>query len=61
MAPLQSNSSNNALSLSGGIVHSMLIMDEVDGMSAGDRGGISALIEIIRTTKIPIVCVCNDR
>lgn len=36
-------------------------MDEVDGMSSGDRGGIQALIEHIKTTKIPIICVANDR
>ncbi|KAI8618709.1 replication factor RFC1 C terminal domain-containing protein [Chytriomyces sp. MP71] len=39
----------------------VLIMDEVDGMSAGDRGGIAELINIIKTTKIPIICICNDR
>ncbi|KAJ3410904.1 hypothetical protein HDV05_003035 [Chytridiales sp. JEL 0842] len=39
----------------------VLIMDEVDGMSAGDRGGISELITIIKKTKIPIICICNDR
>ena len=36
-------------------------MDEVDGMSSGDRGGIAALIEIIKKTKIPIICIANDR
>jgi replication factor C subunit 1 len=36
-------------------------MDEVDGMSSGDRGGISAIIEMIKKTKIPIICICNDR
>ena len=36
-------------------------MDEVDGMSAGDRGGIAELILIIKKTKIPIICICNDR
>lgn len=39
----------------------ILIMDEVDGMSAGDEGGSVALIEIIKMTKIPIICICNDR
>ncbi|KAJ3092057.1 hypothetical protein HK100_007035, partial [Physocladia obscura] len=39
----------------------VLIMDEVDGMSAGDRGGIAELINIIKSSKIPIICVCNDR
>jgi replication factor C subunit 1 len=36
-------------------------MDEVDGMSAGDRGGIAAIINMIKTTKVPIICICNDR
>ncbi|KAJ3072599.1 hypothetical protein HDU98_003322 [Podochytrium sp. JEL0797] len=39
----------------------VLIMDEVDGMSAGDRGGIGELINIIKKSKIPIICICNDR
>ncbi|EED84404.1 predicted protein, partial [Postia placenta Mad-698-R] len=38
-----------------------LIMDEVDGMSAGDRGGVGALAALIRKTKIPIICIANDR
>ncbi|ORE17800.1 DNA replication factor C, large subunit [Rhizopus microsporus] len=38
----------------------VLIMDEVDGMSAGDRGGAAELAAMIRKTKIPIICICND-
>ena len=37
-----------------------LIMDEVDGMSSGDRGGIQELIRIIEKSQVPIVCCCND-
>ena len=40
---------------------SCLIMDEVDGMSAGDRGGVGALTALIKKTKIPIICIANDR
>lgn len=40
---------------------SVIIMDEVDGVGAGDRGGIKALIDIIKSTKTPIICICNDR
>ncbi|KAJ3561256.1 hypothetical protein NP233_g10305 [Leucocoprinus birnbaumii] len=40
---------------------SCLIMDEVDGMSAGDRGGIGALNALIKKSKIPIICIANDR
>ncbi|BEI93636.1 uncharacterized protein CcaverHIS019_0600950 [Cutaneotrichosporon cavernicola] len=38
-----------------------LIMDEVDGMSAGDRGGVGALNALIKKTKIPLILICNDR
>ncbi|CAJ0590128.1 unnamed protein product [Cylicocyclus nassatus] len=39
-----------------------LIMDEVDGMSGNeDRAGVAELIQIIKETKIPIICICNDR
>ncbi|WVR03532.1 hypothetical protein IAU60_000524 [Kwoniella sp. DSM 27419] len=38
-----------------------LIMDEVDGMSAGDRGGVGALNVLIKKTKIPMILICNDR
>lgn len=52
-------------------------MDEVDGMSAGDRGGVGALNTLIKKTrvstipgtqsatsdlgKIPMILICNDR
>ena len=36
-------------------------MDEVDGMSSGDRGGVAEMIKYIDTTLIPIICICNDR
>jgi replication factor C subunit 1 len=51
-------------------------MDEVDGMSAGDRGGVGALNALIKKSKvtsldirgiviessqIPIICIANDR
>lgn len=35
-------------------------MDEVDGMSAGDRGGVGALNAVIRKTKVPIIAIAND-
>ncbi|CAD8077029.1 unnamed protein product [Paramecium sonneborni] len=38
----------------------LIVMDEVDGMTGSDRGGISALIECIKSTRIPIICICND-
>lgn len=38
-----------------------LIMDEVDGMSAGDRGGVGALAAIAKKTSVPLILICNDR
>ncbi|KAI9281040.1 replication factor RFC1 C terminal domain-containing protein, partial [Sporodiniella umbellata] len=38
----------------------ILIMDEVDGMSAGDRGGSVELASQIKKSKIPVICICND-
>jgi replication factor C subunit 1 len=55
----------------------VLIMDEVDGMSSGDRGGVGALNAMIKKSKVlfnfpcyhseltrpkvPIICIANDR
>ena len=47
-----------------------ILMDEIDGMNNGDKGGINALIKLIRpkktkkqkledTTGTPIICVSN--
>lgn len=38
-----------------------LIMDEVDGMSSGDHGGAGALSAFCRTTKMPMILICNDK
>jgi replication factor C subunit 1 len=40
----------------------ILLMDEVDGMAGNeDRGGMAELIHLIKASKIPIICMCNDR
>ncbi|KAF9027058.1 hypothetical protein BGZ52_004940, partial [Haplosporangium bisporale] len=39
----------------------VIIMDEVDGMAGGDRGGVAQLISFIKKTHVPIICICNDR
>ncbi|XP_026215729.1 LOW QUALITY PROTEIN: replication factor C subunit 1 [Anabas testudineus] len=40
----------------------VLIMDEVDGMAGNeDRGGIQEMINLIKSSKIPIIFMCNDR
>jgi len=36
----------------------LVIMDEVDGI---DKGGNPFLISLIKITKIPIICICNER
>jgi len=60
-------------SLMGGLKHIGIIMDEVDGMSSGDKGGVSELISFINPNKgkrkkdkidikyiNPIICICNN-
>ena len=39
----------------------VLIMDECDGMSGGDRGGLPQIVECIKLSKIPVICICNDK
>ena len=40
----------------------VLLMDEVDGMAGNeDRGGMQELIAFIKSTEVPIICICNDR
>ena len=39
----------------------LIIMDEIDGMTGNeDKGGIKALIDISKKTKVPIIFICND-
>lgn len=46
----------------GGRRRRVVVMDEVDGISGNsDRGGIQELVEIIKKSKTPIICICNDR
>ncbi|KAF2017071.1 DNA replication factor C, large subunit [Aaosphaeria arxii CBS 175.79] len=39
----------------------VLIMDEVDGMSAGDRGGVGALAAVCKKSDVPMILICNER
>ncbi|KAK6439217.1 DNA replication factor C complex subunit Rfc1 [Oleoguttula sp. CCFEE 5521] len=39
----------------------VLIMDEVDGLSAGDRGGVGAIAAMAKKSQIPIILICNER
>ena len=54
-------SGSRTFGTTGGFTPHCLIMDEVDGMSAGDRGGGAALIQLIKKSKIPVIAICNDR
>ena len=57
------NNTNTNAEVFGGLAtqKSVIIMDEVDGVGAGDRGGIAALIKVIKNTRTPMICICNDR
>lgn len=42
----------------------VVLLDEMDGMSSGERGGLQELLKYIRTMKkknitIPLICCCN--
>jgi replication factor C subunit 1 len=39
----------------------VIVMDEVDGMSTGDRGGIGELAKVIAGCAFPIICIANER
>ncbi len=40
----------------------VILMDEVDGMAGNeDRGGVAELILLLKHSKIPVICMCNDR
>jgi hypothetical protein len=54
------------------VQHIAIVMDEIDGMNSGDKGGIKSLIKLIRPKKtnkqmldkismIPIICISNYR
>lgn len=38
-----------------------VVMDEVDGMSSGDRGGVGTLAALIRGCAFPVICIANER
>jgi replication factor C subunit 1 len=38
-----------------------VVMDEVDGMSSGDRGGIGMLARFIQSCAFPVICIANER
>jgi len=39
----------------------LIILDEIDGMNGNrDYGGLAEVINIIKNTTFPIICICND-
>ena len=43
------------------MIKNIIIMDEVDGMAGNeDKGGIKALIDIVKKIKVSIIFICND-
>lgn len=38
----------------------IILIDEVDGMSSSDRGAVSAITEVIKESKWPIILTAND-
>lgn len=63
VAGLLSNHGINEFFGGSGIKRSktVLLMDEIDGMSSGDRGGMAELGLMIKTTKVPIIAMANDK
>ncbi len=58
---LESSQSNTLFKYFENKSKKVIIMDEVDGMSTSDRGGITSLISLLKISKHPIICICNDR
>lgn len=64
-------STNNVMDLMRGIIkNKVILMDEIDGMNNGDKGGITSLIKLIRPKKtkkqkneiktgFPVICIGN--
>ncbi|KAF9893731.1 hypothetical protein FE257_009901 [Aspergillus nanangensis] len=58
---LQGYFSGDGKKVEGGKKNLVLILDEVDGMSAGDRGGVGAMAAVAKKTQIPLIMICNER
>lgn len=43
------------------LVKEVIVMDEIDGLSAGDRGGVGEIAAIIKKTHTPIICIANEK
>ncbi len=38
----------------------LILIDEVDGITGGDRGAIPAIIKLIKNSRFPIILIAND-
>jgi len=38
----------------------LIVMDEVDGFTAQERGGVGELADLIRKSNLPIICIANQ-
>ncbi|MHA1797571.1 MAG: replication factor C large subunit [Candidatus Helarchaeota archaeon] len=39
----------------------IILIDEIDGLAGNsDRGGVAAILDVIKKTKFPIIMTCND-
>ncbi|MFH1236892.1 MAG: replication factor C large subunit [Candidatus Aenigmatarchaeota archaeon] len=38
----------------------IILIDEVDSLSSGDRGGIQAIVRIVKASRFPIIVTAND-
>ena len=38
----------------------LVVFDEVDGLSSGDRGGAGEILKIAKTSKFPVILIAND-
>ncbi|MBI4182266.1 MAG: replication factor C large subunit [Candidatus Aenigmarchaeota archaeon] len=38
----------------------VILLDEVDGLAAGDRGGVGAIVDLARQSRFPVVAIAND-
>lgn len=46
--------------LMGSMSRRIILLDEVDGMSEEDKGGVKAIVEVLEKTRQPIVLTAND-
>jgi replication factor C subunit 1 len=43
-----------------GMRKTVVVFDEVDGLSPGERGGIPAIAALGRAARVPVICICRE-